>query len=140
VPAEDDAAVPNIPDIDIPVTEQEVADNDDTTLSDEELASIQNTANVLNSSEENADTVKEDTEVIGPSPNSEDFSFDDLTNNSETAKKDDISPSEFDTSEFEKAVTADTFLEDEKNTDDEKTLSEQTISDLRHLGKRTDHF
>jgi len=129
VPAEDDAAVPNIPDIDIPVTEQEVADNDDTTLSDEELASIQNTANVLNSSEENADTVKEDTEVIGPSPNSEDFSFDDLTNNSETAKKDDISPSEFDTSEFEKAVTADTFLEDEKNTDDEKTLSEQTISD-----------
>src|SRR5574344_96984 len=110
-------------DIDIPVAEPDVATDDealsdDTTLSDEELASIQKNADVLNSAEETADTVKEDTDVISPSPNNEDFSFDDLTTDSSTAevskkenidKTQDFSPSEFDTSDFEKAVTEETF-------------------------------
>lgn len=102
-----------VEDIDIPVT-------DDSSLSDADVASIEEkTTSELNSSTESADTVKEDNAVISPSPNSEDFSFDDLTididtvdakkKNTDSSLTETDSVAEFNTEEFEKAVAAETL-------------------------------
>lgn len=114
---------------------------DDSVITDEELASIENTSDTLNSSSQPADTVKEDTDVIGPSPNNEDFSFDDLTIDVTDSDKDqkkkaapqdeEIKPSEFDTSEFNKAVVEDTLTvpKEEEPTFAEMADSSASIED-----------
>ena len=126
------------------VEDLDLSSLDDTALSDEELANIEKTSTLLNSSDESADTVKEDIDVIGPSPNNEDFSFDDLTidvNKSDVDKKkpdvakEELKPSEFDTTEFNNAVAADTLTvtSQEKPAVEEPAVEENSLDDISNL-------
>src|SRR5574344_120612 len=131
------------------VEDLDLSSLDDTALSDEELANIEKTSTLLNSSDESADTVKEDIDVIGPSPNNEDFSFDDLTidvNKSDVDKKkpdvakEELKPSEFDTTEFNNAVAADTLTVTsqeepavEEPAVEEPAVEENSLDDISNL-------